>query len=64
MPKKYGSVTDACEMANVGRSSYYRYVAAGLLPAPIKLGNKSIVDLEELAERIARQPRATIKTSA
>jgi hypothetical protein len=33
-------------------STYYRGVASGLYPAPVKIGGRSVVNLRELKQRI------------
>jgi hypothetical protein len=54
------SIPDACAFAACGRSTLYTRVAAGHLRM-VKMGTKSLIDMQSLRGMIARLPEATLR---
>ena len=54
------SVPDACAFASCGRSTLYTRAAAGELRM-VKLGTKSLIDMDSLRAMIARLPEASLR---
>ncbi len=60
MNPKYATIKKWCEMTGMSKSGTYNALAAGLMRA-IKLGNKSLVDVEHGLAWLAAQPAATFR---
>jgi hypothetical protein len=56
------SIPDACAFAGCGRSTLYLKAAAGELRL-VKLGTKSLIDMDSLRGMLARLPEATLRPS-
>ena len=60
MIEEYARIDDACAWATVGRTTFYRLVAAGEVRL-IKVGSRSLVDMRSLRAMLARRPEAAVR---
>jgi excisionase family DNA binding protein len=51
------SVKEACELSSLGRTTFYKYMRLGKIPAH-KCGNRTIVLTNELHQALMSLPRA------
>jgi excisionase family DNA binding protein len=51
------SVKEACEHSSLGRTTFYKYMGLGKIPAH-KCGNRTIVLMDELHQALMSLPRA------
>ena len=51
------SVEEACKYMSVGRTTFYKYLKKGLIPAR-KFGNRTLILLDELQQALKSLPRA------
>ena len=51
------SVKEACEHSCLGRTTFYKYMRLGTIPAH-KCGNRTIVLMDELQQALMSLPRA------
>jgi excisionase family DNA binding protein len=51
------SVEEVCEICSFGRTTFYKYLKLGMIPAR-KVGTRTIVPRDELAVAIKSLPRA------